>query len=246
MNLKEIQRETGTTPDGQYGPKTAAALRAAGYEVVIDAGHTSDRTREYPDQWPASAWQDAEFCAAARALGIERGTRDSVEHVLNCAVAEATRKALANRRRVLVYDDPALGNKAEYQLAAKVANGAGARVFLSLHANGSLGVDRYARNTACGTISYYRKGRAASARLALMLTEGVQALRAATGGPSNRADKTAATTEYHVLNATDASMASVLVEVGFYDHRADFCWMAGHVAELGAALAGAIEDFLQS
>lgn len=246
MNLKEIQKETGAAADGIFGPKTAAALHAAGYEVVLDAGHTGDRAREYPSVWPASAWQNAAWCEAAAALGYDKTTKDSVEHILNLAIATACRKELERRGvKVLLYDDHTMENAAEYKLAAKVANAAAPRAFVSLHNNGSKGVDGYLTNTASGTISFYRTGRENGRELALALTTALLTLRAATGGPNNRADKAAATAAYHVLNATAAAIPAALVEVGFYDNLKDLCWMVKHLDRIGAALADGITKFLK-
>lgn len=245
MTLKEIQAHVGTTPDGIFGPKTSAALRAARYEVVLDSGHTMDQTREYPYQWPASAWKDVEFLRAARQLGFSDVTHDSVEHMLNAKICKACAAALAGKHRVLWYDDPAKANKAEYIEAAKVANACGPRVFVSVHANGSLGVKKYLTNTACGTVSFFRAGSSAGGKLAQRLTESVLDLRRISDGPNNRADKAVATTAYHVLNAANSGMASALVEVGFYDHRADLLWMCAHTEDIGRALAAAIHNYLE-
>lgn len=241
MNLKEIQKETGTTADGLMGPKTRAALKSAGYLVVIDAGHTTDQTREYPNLWPASAWQNQEWLSAAKKLGFTKTTRNSVEHILNCAIAESCRRELARRGvKALVYDDPSKANNPEFHEAVEVANAAQPRAFVSIHANGSKGVDGYLTNTACGTISFYREGRTNGKTLALALTEAALALRANSGGPNNRADKASATTAYYVLNAVNASIPAALCEVGFYDNLRDFVWMVKNIDSLGSALAAAI------
>ena len=245
MNLKEIQREIGTAADGLMGPKTRAALKAAGYAVVIDAGHTTDQTREYPSEWPPAAWKTPDWAGAAQCLGFTRGTQDSVEHMLNCAVAEACRQELARLGvKALVYDDPSKPNNAEYHEAVEVANAAAPRAFVSIHANGSKGVAGYLTNTACGTVSFYRSGRAHGKALALALTDAVLALRSQTGGPNNRADKATATTAYYVLNAVSTSIPAALVEIGFYDHLRDFCWMAGHATRIGRSLAAAIHSHI--
>lgn len=241
MNLTEIQRQIGTEPDGVFGPKTAAALAAAKIDVVLDAGHTADRAREWPGAWPAGTWDTPAGRRIARALGFNAATRNSVEHLLNVNIAAFTASALrAAGLRVLYFDDPVLPNNAEYQLAAKIANAAAPRVFLSIHANACYGVASYATNTPCGSISYYRVGDAASLRLAEACTTELLRVRAAAGAPSNRADRIAPGQSYHVLKATPAAGASVLCEVGFYDNAGDLEFMATHLPELGTALAKAI------
>ena len=241
MNLREIQKLVGTAPDGIYGPKTAAALAAAKFDVVLDAGHTADRAREYPAAWPPGTWETHAGRKIARALGFTTQTQDSIEHMLNTRIAAFAASALEQAGlRVLLYDDPALPNNEEYRLAAKIANAAAPRVFLSIHANAYYGVGTYATNTPCGSITYYRVGDAPSLRLATACTEELLRLRAAAGAPGNRADRIAPGQSYHVLTATPSAGASVLCEVGFYDHATDLEFMATHLPEIGRALAMAI------
>ena len=231
----------GTEPDGLYGPKTAAALAAAKFDVVLDAGHTADRAREYPASWPAGTWDTHAGRKIARALGFTSQTKDSIEHMLNTRIAAFTASALEQAGlRVLLFDDPALPNNEEYKLAAKIANAAAPRAFLSIHANACCGVASYTKNTPCGSITFYRVGDAPSLQLAAACTEELLRLRAAAGAPGNRADRIAPGQSYHVLTATPAAKASVLCEVGFYDHAADLEFMATHLPEIGRALAMAI------
>lgn len=242
MNLKEIQKHLGVAADGILGPRTAAALAAARYDVVVDAGHTGDRAREYPADWPRGTWDTPAGRRILRRLNTTPAAQDSVEHLLNTAMAQHTAAALARAGlRVLVYDDPALGNTAEYKLAARIANAAAPRVFLSLHCNASRGVENYGTNTACGSITYYRVANPAAGKaLAADLTTALLRLRAACSAPGNRADRTAPGAAYHVLNATPAATASVLCEAGFYDHPADLEFLAANLREIGGSLAAAI------
>ena len=241
MTLKEIQTLIGSTPDGLFGPKTAAALKAARFAVVLDAGHSADRAREYPAAWPPGTWDSLSGRKIARALGFSLSTQDSVEHLLNFHIATFAARALeAAGLKTLLFDDPALPNAAEYQLAAKIANAAAPRAFLSIHANACYGVASYATNSPCGSISFYRVGDAPSLRLAAACTTELLRVRAAAAAPGNRAERIAPGSSYHVLNATPAAAASVLTEVGFYDHAGDLDFMASHLQELGRALATAI------
>lgn len=247
MNLREIQKTLGTTPDGVFGPKTAAALAAAKYDVVLDAGHSADRAREYPCDWPAGTWNTPAGRRIAHALGFSVSTQNSVEHLLNVNIAAFAASALrASGLRVLYFDDPVLPNDVEYQLAAKIANAAAPRVFLSFHANACYGVASYDTNKPCGSITFYRVGDAASLRLAESCTTELLRVRAAAGAPSNRADRIAPGQSYHVLKATPAAGASVLAEVGFYDHAEDLEFMATHLQELGHAIAKAILNVCKS
>lgn len=246
MNLKEIQHSLGVTADGILGPKTAAALRAAKYDVVLDAGHTSDHAREWPREWPAGTWDTVAGQRVLRNLNADASTKDSVEHMLNEDMATHTANALrAAGLKVLLYDDPTLGNKVEYMEAAKIAQAARPAVYLSIHNNGSKGVKGYETNTACGTVTFYRPGHAPSQAMAAALTNNLLHLRAQVSAPSNRADRTAPGTSYYVLNNTTAAGASCLVEVGFYDHKRDLEFMAENLREIGQALAGAIIEYLK-
>ena len=247
MNLKEIQARIGTAADGIIGPNTKAALKAQRFDVVIDAGHSRDHAREYPCDWPKGAW-NGPAARTLRALGLTEESKESVEHALNLAVAKATAAALEKAaRRVLLYDDPAKGNKAEYVEAAAIGNAAAPRVFLSIHANGSKGVDSYKTNTPCGTITFYRSSnKAASVKLAAAITDAVNAVRAEGGAPGNRADNTAPGPGYYVLNATPAAGASVLCEVGFYDHVNDLPFMADNITDIGRAIANAVNNHLNA
>lgn len=101
MRLAEIQKQLGTTPDGIYGPKTVAALAAARYDVVLDAGHTADRAREYPCVWPLGTWETLAGCKVARALGFTVQTKDSVEHMLNVRIAAYAIRELEQRGAIV-------------------------------------------------------------------------------------------------------------------------------------------------
>lgn len=241
MNLTQIQKLIGAEPDGIFGPKTAAALAAANFDVVLDPGHTSDVARERPADWPAGTWQTISGRRIAHALGFSLATMDSVEHMINMHIATFAARALEQAGlRVLLFDDPGLPNNEEYRLSAKIANAAAPRVFLSIHANACYGVASYDSNTPCGSISFYRVGDAASLRLAETCTTELLRVRAEAQAPGNRADRIAPGQSYHVLTSTPSAGASVLCEVGFYDHAADLEFMATHLPELGAALAKAI------
>lgn len=247
MNLKEIQERIGTTPDGVMGPKTKAALAGRHFDVVVDAGHTRDHAREYPREWPKGTWIGP-AARILRALGLTEASNESVEHALNVAVGKATAAALEKAGlKVLLYDDPAKGNKAEYVEAAAIATACAPRVFLSLHANGSRGVATCKTNSAWGTTTFYRaSNRASSMKLAAAITEAVNEVRREDGAPGNRADKTASGSSYYVLNATATAGASVLCEVGFYDHAKDLEFMADNIEQIGQAIAGAIRNHLNA
>lgn len=240
MNTKEMQEAIGTTPDGIPGPKTYAALRAAGFEVMIDPGHTRDHAREHPQAWPRGYWQREPGLSVAEALGISEATEDSVEHALNLRLATLLAARLEQAGiKVLLYDEPALGNNEEINRVCRYCREARPRVFLSLHANASLGIESSASNTACGTIAYYAPGNGCGETLARRLSSALVEYRRRTGGPHNRADL-AQPGRYSVLTHCPEGTAGALVEVGFYDHDEDLRYMATHGPGMADALAEAL------
>lgn len=240
MNTRELQSTLGVAADGIIGPRTLAALAAARYDVILDPGHTADHAREHPAAWPAGYWGREPGSRVAAALGFTAATADSVEHILNVALAREAEQALAAAGlSVLVYDEPGDANNAEINTICRLVNGAKPRAFVSIHANASRGIATSGSNTACGSIAYYPAGRASSAALARALASSLIACRTRLGGPHNRADATAAGS-YAVLTRAAASIPAALVEVGFYDHDADLAWMAAHLPDLGRALASGI------
>lgn len=248
MNIREIQKYVGTVPDGIVGPKTLAAIRAAAFHVVIDPGHTSDHAREWPREWPREAWQSTEGRRVLRALGVTADAKDSIEHIVNVAVGERVRARLQDAGlRVLLYDDPAAGNTADLNMAWKLANAACPRAFVSIHHNASGSVKGYAVNTPCGAVTFYKAGRAAGARLARCIGTPLRECRRRTGGRDNRADVAAAApgAGYGVLNHTAADIPAALCEVGFYDNMADLLWVAEHLDDVAAAIAGGIYAFIK-
>lgn len=238
--VKEIQKSLGVTPDGVAGPVTMGALRSARFDVMLDAGHTADHAREWPSLWPAAAWKSDAGTRICRALGMTPDTHDSVEHMLNVAICKAVKVHLeACSKHVLLFDDPAAGNNAELTQAWRLANGALPMCFVSVHCNASTGVQHYSTNTACGTVSLYAAGRDNGRVLARDITACMLEERHRSGGPNNRADDVA-TSSVAVLRNANASIATALVEVGFYDHEKDLLWMAEHLDDIGCAIARGI------
>lgn len=246
MNTKELQKAVGTAPDGIIGPKTLAAVRAAGFDVVLDPGHTADHAREWPSAWPRGAWETPRGKRIMRALGITPDVHDSLEHIINVLTANAAAKYLqADGLKVLLYDDPAAANTAELTTAWKLANAARPRVFVSIHHNASRGVDTWEKNAPCGGVAFYRRGRYNGQQLARRLGGELRALRFYTQGQDDRADVYVGTADYGVLNHAEESIAAALVEVGFYDNANDLLWCAEHIDSIGAALARGITEYLK-
>lgn len=237
--LKDIQKMLGCTADGIIGPKTEAALAAAHFDVVLDAGHTADFAREHPSQFANGTWTYGVGYRIADRLGFNASTNDSVEHLLTTDVAERTLDAMrAMGLKVLYFDDPALDNNRELSLAARIAAAAKPRVFLSLHANAS-GSPAWKTlgSEAEGHMVYFlgEPSRAVACRVCSELST----LRSATGGGDNRANPRVLARDFAVLSQSAGAKSRVLVELGFYDNASDLSWMADHSALIARALARA-------
>lgn len=237
--LKDIQKMLGCTADGILGPKTAAALEAAHFDIVIDAGHTADFKREHPSQFASGLWEHGVGQRIADRLGFTTATNDSVEHMLTTDVAEHTLDAArAMGLKVLYFDDPAMDNDPEFSLAAKIAAAAKPRVFLSLHANAS-GSPAWKTlgSTAEGHMVYFLGEP--SRNIACRIFRELSDLRTATGGGDNRANPRVQVSDFAVLRRSAGAHARVLVELGFYDNARDLAWMADNSVLIGRALARA-------
>lgn len=113
---------------------------------------------------------------------------------------------------------------------ADLANGNGADVFISIHANS------VANPAAHGTEVYHYPGSIRGRRLASLL----QARLVAELGTADRGVKAA---NFQVLRETDCPAA--LVEVAFISNEADRLLLTGYVGLLAAAvaIAGALADY---
>lgn len=229
----------GVTADGILGPKTRAALQAAHFDVVLDAGHTADHAREHPRDFAPDLWTHGVGQRVAHRLGFTRDTNDSVEHLLTSTVAESAvdaRRAMG--LKVLYFDDPALDNNRELSIAAQIAAAAKPRVFLSIHANATGSTAwRTLGSTAEGHMVYFlgEPSRAVACRVCNELST----LRSATGGGDNRANPRVLARDFAVLRHSAGAQARVLVELGFYDSARDLAWMADNYALIARALARA-------
>ncbi len=248
-DVKAIQAAVGVAQDGKVGPLTLAGIAAklgitqARVDVFLDVGHTADRAREWPGTFASGIWSSGDGKRIAELLGFNAKTQDSVEHMLNTAVAGAVDRALAARGvGRLVFDMPGMSNDPEITRVYTEANGLKPRAFVSIHANAQSGTS-WARlgSTASGCTAYYVSGRAKGKALATSIAGKLRALRRSTGGPDNRADIVAAGT-YAVIRKLDATIPACLVEVGFYDNRKDLLWMAEHLDEIGLAIADGITE----
>lgn len=255
----------GVAKDGVAGPKTYAAVLAvlkggaapakpaepveskpSGCpDVFLDAGHTADFEREHPCQFKGVDWAKGDAAKVASALNFDARTNDSLEHILNVAIALSfKRHAEALGLTVQYYDDPKASNSAEIAQVYRRSNAAKPRCFLSIHNNalGAKGWDCLAC-TPSGSVALYCKGRSAGKSLAESAASALRSYRKASGGPDNRASITA-TSSVAVLSKADSSIPATLVEVGFYDNIRDLLWMAEHVDGIGEALAKAVKAYL--
>lgn len=178
-------------------------------------------------------------------LSFNYDTKDSIEHILNVAIATKTEQALkALGFNVVLYDDPSLSNNAEIAQVYTRVNKLNPVAFVSIH-NNATGMAGWA-NMACkatGTVALYYNGRTNGKTLATYVADELIQARKNNGGPHNRADKLA-TSSVAVLSKTKASIPTTLVEVGFYDSLTDLHWMATHLDIIGKAIATGINKFL--
>lgn len=250
-DVRAIQAAVGVAQDGKVGPLTLAAIAArlgitrARTDVFLDVGHTADRAREWPGSFASGLWATGDGKEIADTLGFTASTQDSVEHILNTAIARAVDAALAARGvGRLVFDKPRMANNAEITAVYTETNSVRPRAFVSIHCNAA-GTAAWARlgGKASGTVAYYVEGRANGKRLATGIAAKLRELRRDTGGPDNRADIVAAGT-YAVIRKLDSGIPACLVEVGFYDCREDLLWMVRHLRDIGQAIAAGIIDNL--
>ena len=113
-------------------------------------------------------------------LGLPTETSDSIEHILNVKIAEATKKHLESEgKKVVLYDDPSLSNNAEIRQVYTRANDE----CLSIHNNAGLQVGKMACK-ARGPVALYYPGRNKGKDLGQIIVNKLLALK----GPDNRAE----------------------------------------------------------
>lgn len=247
---RAIQAAVGVAVDGIIGPKTIAALaRALGVpaggnvDVFLDIGHTSDRAREWPSSFSSSLWSSEAGRSIMEALGFKPDARDSVEHMLNTAVAAAVVRHLPGVR-VTAFDKPAMENDAEISAVISAANAVRPRVFVSIHHNAQGGAAwKTMGGTASGHVCYWVEGRKAGRALAREISESLDDFRRQCGGPDNRAENVQAGS-YAVIRKLDTSISACLVEVGFYDNAQDATFIADHLDGIGRSIAEGIKASL--
>lgn len=201
--------------------------------ILIDAGHTADRAREYPS-WFTVDWNTEGGLPAQipELLGFKPGVKDSLEHIINVAVAkECARACVRYGIGQEVVDWPEEKNDAEISRVVKYANTHRQDLLLSIHCNAQGGAkSRKLGGSASGSVVLHYPGSSTGKLYAETIGARLRKYRKETGGPDNRADLTA-TSKVAVLRGT--SCPAVLVEVGFYDNMKDLEWMARHIAGIG-------------
>lgn len=257
---KAIQCRVGVTADGIVGPNTVAAIYSAlscgcgekqqctqGRSVFIDPGHTSDYEREHPSQFKKVDWKTGRPLEIYKILGLDRNPNDSVEHALNCLLANALNEALRRQSfETVLYDNPNLSNCAEIGQVYARSNAFRPSVFVSIH-NNAQGGSKWESlgGTASGTVGLYNPSTSSNRMLAKAVTDAVNAYRKSSGGPNNRAE-TLKTSSVAVLSKALPVIPACLIEVGFYDNIEDLYWMCTHVKGIAAAMASAIDSFTSS
>ena len=258
-SVKDVQAAVGVTADGIVGPKTLSAVYSrlsagscgcpAGsgtHTVFIDPGHTSDYEREHPSQFTGVDWKSGKPLEIVRILGLDRNPNDSVEHALNCAIANALNSELRGRGKfeTMLYDNPSLSNGSEIGQVYKRSNAFNPDVFISIHCNAQGGSKwKSLGGTASGAVGLYCAKNSKNSKLAQSVVNAINAYRKEAKACNNRAE-TLSKSSVGVLANADPSIAACLVEVGFYDNLDDLYWMCTHLKGLAAAIADGISGFL--
>ncbi len=256
--IKDIQSKIGVKTDGIIGPKTLEAILVkikcnitiksdnSSYDIILDPGHTSDMTREYPRQFSKVDWTKGKEKEIADKIGFTKDSKDSIEHMLNVKLANATEKylKLANTS-VFNFDSPSLSNNSEISAVYRKVQELKPKLFLSIHNNaaGSSGWTSLSCK-ASGTVSGYKAGRENCKQFAKAIADGLIKLRKEKNGPHNRAESLT-TLSVGVLNNCPSNIPATLVEVGFYDNLEDLYWMATHIDDIGKCMANTIINFLE-
>lgn len=257
-DTKSIQKIVGVTADGILGPKSYSAILAklngsntiavpsSTYDLFLDAGHTNDFTREHPSQFTAGIWEKGKGLEIAKLLGFNAKTNDSIEHMLNVKICEATKaEAEAQGLKVYYYDNPNATNNAEISTVYTKSNSIKPKVFLSVH-NNAAGVSGW-KNLTCkasGTVTLYKNGSTQGKKLAEIISKHIINARKSNNGPHNRAASTATST-VAVLSKAASSIPAALVEVGFYDNADDLLWMSQNIKLIAKAIVNAIKEFIR-
>jgi N-acetylmuramoyl-L-alanine amidase len=243
-----IQETVGATADGIIGSRTLTAIleklriknpspKSTRTDVFLDPGHTADYGREHPRQFKGVNWSKGKYKEIADALGFTSDTSDSIEHILNVKIAEATKKHLESEgKKVVLYDDPSLSNNAEIRQVYTRANACDPRVFVSIH-NNAAGASGW-EDLACkarGPVALYYPGRNKGKDLGQIIVNKLLALK----GPDNRAEHIHTST-VGVLRNAKADMPAALIEVGFYDNLDNLHWMATNIDRIGKAICDGI------
>lgn len=253
-SISSIQRTIGATADGIVGSRTltlltdvlnakptTASTSKHDVDVFLDPGHTADFAREHPSQFTNVDWSAGKYKEIAEALGFIKSTNDSLEHMLNVKIAEATKQALeAMGKTVVLYDDKNLSNSAEIHQVYTRSNALKPKAFVSIHNNaaGSSGWKALSCN-ARGPVALYYPGRTFGKELGTCIVNKLRALK----GPDNRAEHINTST-VGVLSKADPSIPATLIEVGFYDNLENLYFMAKNLKAIGQAIADGIKVYI--
>lgn len=210
--------------------------------ILLDAGHTSDYAREHPAQFTGVDWASGKAGEIARTLGFARDTHDSVEHLLNVAVARAVQLECNDRGIPCeTIDWPALGNDAEITKVVNYANAHQPTVLVSLHGNASGGAGwRGLSCKATGSVVLHYQASARGKDLAKRIAAHLWAVRQRDGGPDNRASHT---TPSSVAVLRRTAPVAVLVETCFYDSLEDLYWTVTHLRAVACAIVDGVKEW---
>lgn len=212
--------------------------------IIIDAGHTSDFEREHPSQFTGVDWTKGKPAEVAAILGFNAHTNDSLEHMLNKAVAVRLERKLDEMgHNSEMVDWPDLRNSKEITQVVNYVNAHSPHMLVSIHANAQGGSNwKRLGGTASGSIALHYPGSPKGTLLAKCIAMKLRVLREKQGGPDNRAS---ITSESRVAVLAKTNPPAALVEICFYDNISDLHWTATHLDEIAGEIASGISLYLK-
>lgn len=214
-------------------------------KLIFDIGHTRDKAREHPAQFTCVDWKKGKAGEVARALGFTAATDDSLEHMLNTALAKRCVGACKARGiEAEAIDRPNMENDAEINAVVQYVNAKLPGALISIHCNAAGGKGwKELGSQATGSVVLHYQTSAEGKRLAECMAARLKAYRRAHEGPDNRAESS------RVRGSTVAMLrktrpVAVLVEVCFYDSLEDLRWTVGHLDGLANAILDGFCDYL--
>lgn len=214
-------------------------------DVFLDPGHTADHGREWPGSFTGTDWGSGDGKIIADIVGFTKGTQDSLEHMLNVKMVNATAKHLkAMGLTFTIFDEPSVSNNTEINHVYTKSNSINPGCFVSIHNNaaGGKGWTSLSCN-ASGSVGCYKEGRPRCKQLTDVISNKLTEYRKSSGGPDNRGSHQSGIS-VGVLSNASQNIPATLLEVCFYDNKKDLLWTCQHLDGIGKTIAEGIKQFL--